>query len=485
MPEQILLQGKILGTEEFLLSGPAEGRSARSAGEDLLAGRSQWITLLCEVLPRALLAELGLARILLGSSGGGQFLVVLPGEAQAPAEQFLNAAAEQISALSGGIIRLIWGVTDNLGDWAVIRKRLNEELSRKRNAPLAQNTSGVFLPFERTANSSADTYFAKELGAKVREAGQIGWSPDNPGKVTPGAGKHTWSLTSNLSPDGIMLARHAAPSDDGKQAAPVQTLARRAQGRSIWGVLRGDVDNFGLRLRRVHSIEEHVPLSVLYKQFFAGELEVLCSLPEFWRKVSMIYSGGDDFAVYGSWDVLIALAREVQRLFHRFTEENLKDYPGPEGKTISMAIALAPETYYPLAAVYEEAGRNLDLAKSADKDCIFLLGRILEWRHLSDAADLKDAVTRLVHEYRISRQFLYQLRSFYRRDAYGEQGGDTQRTWRFQRRFNRILSGTRDREFQKLRTHLIGEIAGRKSAEVKLRPAGLVALEWARLVTEV
>ena len=200
----------------------------------------------------------------------------------------------------------------------------------------------------------------------------------------------------------------------------MQTLARRAQGRSIWGVLRGDVDNFGLRLRRVHSIEEHVPLSVLYKQFFAGELEVLCSLPEFWRKVSVIYSGGDDFAVYGSWDALIGLAREVQRLFHRFTEENLKDYPGAEGKTISMAIALAPETYYPLAAVYEDAGRNLDLAKAADKDCIYLLGRILEWRHLNDAAELKDTVTRLIHDFRMSKQFLYQLRSFYRREAYAE-----------------------------------------------------------------
>ena len=88
---------------------------------------------------------------------------------------------------------------------------------------------------------------------------------------------------------------------------------------------------------------------MLYKQFFAGELEVLCSLPEFWRKVSILYCGGDDFAVYGAWDALIALAREVQRLFHRFTEENLKEYPGPEGKTISMAIALAPESYYPLA----------------------------------------------------------------------------------------------------------------------------------------
>ena len=149
-----------------------------------------------------------------------------------------------------------------------------------------------------------------------------------------------------------------------------------------------------------------MPLSVLYKQFFAGELEVLCSLPEFWRKVSIIYSGGDDFAVYGSWDALIGLAREVQRLFHRFTEENLKEYPGPEGKTISMAMALAPETYYPLAAVYEDAGRNLDLAKAADKDCIYLLGRILEWRHLADAAELKDTVTRLIHDFRMSRQFL-------------------------------------------------------------------------------
>jgi CRISPR-associated protein Csm1 len=484
MSEQILLQGKILGTEEFLLAGSADGRSVRSAGEDLLAGKSQWITLLCEVLPRALLAELGLARILLGASGGGQFLLVLPGEFRESAESFLTAAASQIAELSAGRVRLVWAVTANLGDWAVIRRRLNDELQGKRNAPLEQAGSAAFTPFVAQPANAADLYFAKELGARVREASTLGWSPDNPGKVVAGAGKHTWNVSSNLSPDGIMLARHAAPSDDGKQAAPVQTLARRAQGRSIWGVLRGDVDNFGLRLRRVHSIEEHVPLSVLYKQFFAGELEVLCSLPEFWRKVSIIYSGGDDFAVYGSWDALIALGREVQRLFHRFTEENLKDYPGAEGKTISMAIALAPETYYPLAAVYEEAGRNLDFAKSADRDCIYLLGRILEWRHLNDAAELKDTVTRLIHDFRMSKQFLYQLRSFYRRDAYGAEA-DVQRTWRFQRRFNRILSGTRDREFQKLRAHLIGEMIGKKSAEVKLRPAGLVALEWARLVTEV
>ena len=78
----------------------------------------------------------------------------------------------------------------------------------------------------------------------------------------------------------------------------------------------------------------------MFKQFFAGELEVLCSMPEFWRKVTVIFSGGDDFAVYGAWDSLIGLARELERLFHRFAETNLKDFAGPEGKTISMALAL-------------------------------------------------------------------------------------------------------------------------------------------------
>src|SRR5580698_1941980 len=487
MSEQILLQGKILGTGDFLVAGHAEGRSARSAGEDLLAGRSQWITLLCEVLPRALLAEFGLARILLGSSGGGQFLLVLPGESRGPAEEFLQGAARQLAEIGGGYLSLLWSVTENLGDWAVVRKRLNEELLHKRATPLGACGARTFEPFAWAVPAEVDAYFSKELGLSVREATAIGWSPETPAMVHPGGGKHTWNVTPDLSLEGITLARHAAPSEDGRSAATVATLARRAQGRSLWGVLRGDVDSFGVRLRRLTSIEEHVQLSVLYKQFFAGELEVLCSMPEFWRKVTILYSGGDDFAVYGSWDALLLLAREVQRLFHRFTEENLADFPGPEGKTISMAVALAPEMHYPIAAVYEDAGRNLELAKAADKDCIYALGRILEWKQLADAADLKDTVVKLAGDYRLSRQLLMGLRSFYQKQAYGDgaEGESPTRTWRFQRRLTRILSGTRDREFQKLRTHLTNEIVGRKSGEVKLRPAGLVALEWARLMTEV
>ena len=77
MSFQIFLHGKILGTEEFL----------RSAANDI-EGRAYWISLLSEVAPRALLGELGLSAMLLGSSGGGEFLLVLPAEFRAQAEEF-------------------------------------------------------------------------------------------------------------------------------------------------------------------------------------------------------------------------------------------------------------------------------------------------------------------------------------------------------------------------------------------------------------
>jgi CRISPR-associated protein Csm1 len=440
-----------------------------------------------------LLAELGLARILLGSSGGAQFLLVLPGEARGPAQEFLNAAARDVDRLSNGHLGLLWGITENLGDWSVVRKRLTEELQRWQGSPLAGAGAEAFQPYAAPAPPDTGAYFSRQLGLKVREASLIGWSPGTPAQVFPCSGpetaKHTWKLTPNLSADGITCARHAAPAEDGSAAADLACLARRAQGRPVWGVLRGDVDGFGVRLRRLTTIEEHVQVSVLYKQFFAGELEVLCSLPEFWKKVTILYSGGDDFAVYGAWDALLALARELQRLFHRFTEENLKDFPGPEAKTISMGLAFESEAHEDsLAAVYQQAGRNLDLAKSAGKDCIHVMGRVLEWKQLGSASELKDLIVRMMGEVGSSRQFLSELRGIYgKMPGAGTVGADPQlkKVWRFHRRLNIILGGARDREFQKQKTHLIGEIVGRSTTQVKLRPAGLVALQWAGLSNEV
>src|SRR5450755_4659418 len=142
MSVQILLQGKLSGVEDFLLEGAPE--------EPLFTGRLRWISLLSEVLPRALIAELGLSKMLLGSSGGEQFLVVLPQEVRPQAEEFLVRARTGIQDLSQGKLELHWAITENLGDWTVVRKRINDEFQRLHDTPLAARGGLEELNFPAT-----------------------------------------------------------------------------------------------------------------------------------------------------------------------------------------------------------------------------------------------------------------------------------------------------------------------------------------------
>lgn len=478
MSVQILVQGKLLGVAAFL-AAPASPSLSLADSESLLAGRSHWVSLLSEVLPRALLAELGLSKMLLGSSGAGQFLVILPGDARERAEALLSAARAAVRARSNSALDLNWAMTENLGDWTVVRKRLNEELQRKENLPVAEAGPAYFTPAAAEVVSGFDPYFIHEMGRKLRECQSVGWSSEAPADIVLGGGKYEWPLREG--DDAVPLARQAALTGDGAAIATTAELAQRAEGRPIWGVLRGDADDFGIRLRRATSIEEHVQISVLFKQFFAGELELLCTMPDFWSKVTLFYSGGDDFAVYGAWDALIVLAREIQRVFERFAQENLRDFPGPEGKTISMALALAPDREATLASVFEAAGRRLDAAKSSDKDCFHLLGRTLEWKQLADAAELKDTLTRMVREFGLAPGYIQDLCAIYRETRRAGRSRRPERPWRFYRRLVRVLTGSRSRDFQKARNSLIADLIGRNAASFKLRPSGRVALEWARL----
>lgn len=151
-----------------------------------------------------------------------------------------------------------------------------------------------------------------------------------------------------------------------------------------------------------------------------------------------------------------------------------------------MALTIA-EPGASLARTYEDCARDLEIARATDKDCLHVLGRVLEWKQVNDAAELKEAVAHLNEEFRGGRHFLTQLRNLYRKVESSEQTDAdrlTARALRFQRRFARVAN-RREREFQKLRSHLMKEMAGRNlRGKLKLRPEGLIALEWARLAED-
>ena len=149
-----------------------------------------------------------------------------------------------------------------------------------------------------------------------------------------------------------------------------------------------------------------------------------------------------------------------------------------------MALALAPELDTPLGSVYERAGDKLEIAKSADKDCFHLFGRTLEWKQLADAASLKDELTEMVREFGIAPQYIRDLCGIYRETKRAPGAKRTERPWRFHRRLYRILGSSRSRDFQKARASLIADLVGKNPVNLKLRPSGRVALEWARLSTD-
>lgn len=394
MSLQIFLQGQLLGIEQFLASGDPAANATRFAA---------W----SEELPARFLASEGLSPILLGSSGGGQFLLVLPEETREKAEAYLAQAAAEISAETQGQTRLIWAATENLGTWKLIRQRIDQELREK--------------------------------------SGTLDKSPD---------------------------------------FAPFAAIASSSDGLPAKAVLRGDVDNFEHLLLRAESIEAHVSTSVLFRQFFAGEVARLCD-----GKADLLFTGGDDFAVAGDWPNLIEIATELHRLFERFVEENLKDTPGPEGKTLSMALAL-PEDEQSLSDVFAVCGALLSAAKALGRDSFHIFGRTIEWKQFPEAVAAKDLALRLVNEFHCSTQFIDELRGFYpeTEGTSRRRVAKFDRPWRFYRRLAVTLDPgerrSRSKEYQKARTALAGEIIGKNVGQARLRPTGRVALEWARLIAK-
>jgi CRISPR-associated protein Csm1 len=465
---QIFLQGKLLGFESYL----------EDAGGDaaVFAGRCLYASLLSEAMPRALLTHLGLSPELLGTSGAGQFLAVLASEHGPAANEFLIEATRLTSQFTGGRLRWAWASTENLGAWSDVRKRLSAAIQRWRGRP-AFEAAGLFEPF--VPGTTASDEFYAELWRRLPESAAVQWDPAAPGLLAP-------------IEFPLPIATHTAPNDtDHKPALPAM-LGARSHGAKAWGVLRGDVDGFRELLKKATTVEDHIRIVVLMKQMFAGEAQALGAQPEFWRKVTILYTGGDDFAVFGAWDALVHFAREMHRIFGLGAEAILEEFPGSEGKTLSMALALAPSADASLAGVFAEAGRLLEIAKSEARDGICLFGRTLDWKQFAAAGDLQKILVKLIDDYGCPPQLLGELAAFYRETdrvlptRAARRTVETQdRPWRFYRRLSRVLDvPARGRDFQKTRKGLLEEFLNRRQASVKLKPSGRVALDWARLAQE-
>ncbi|GBD09429.1 CRISPR-associated protein Cas10/Csm1 [Candidatus Thermoflexus japonica] len=209
------------------------------------------------------------------------------------------------------------------------------------------------------------------------------------------------------------------PMDRDGTIVELQQMAESARGTPAWACLRMDVDHlgrlfrFGLGAR--YSLSRVATLSHLIALFFEGYLRVLCREvdPEA-RHLYLIYSGGDDLLLVGSWDRVLEAAFRIREDFRRFAAGN-------PSLTLSGGISMHREKF-PLYQAAAEAGDHLEGAKGFrhadghEKDAFGFFGVPMPWEEAEWMKGWAEQLADLIRPEapdgpRLARGFVHRLMS--------------------------------------------------------------------------
>ncbi len=207
-----------------------------------------------------------------------------------------------------------------------------------------------------------------------------------------------------------------APQDEKGNILELSKMAENAHGAPYWACLRMDVDHLGRifaeGLGERYSLSRVATLSHLLSLFFEGYVpHLMAQLDPERRHLYLIYSGGDDMLLIGSWDRVLEAALWIRETFRRFTGHN-------PSLTLSGAIGLYREKF-PLYQAAAETGAALERAKDFrhpdghDKDAFAFFGVTVSWEDAFWMRSWADKLRRLLEapdpRQRLSRAFLYKL----------------------------------------------------------------------------
>ena len=184
------------------------------------------------------------------------------------------------------------------------------------------------------------------------------------------------------------------------------------EGFSRLGVLRMDVDNLGSIFQggipeTKASLSRFAALSRSFDYFFSGYLNVICAEYERDARSFIVYSGGDDVFIVGSWDTTIDIAHLIQDDFHRYTCFN-------PAFSISGGIAILGAKF-PIIAGAAESAEEEERAKGHEcagdkKDSISFFSMPLNWKkEYSTVKKLKDHIAELLYSDSLPKSFLSKI----------------------------------------------------------------------------
>lgn len=175
----------------------------------------------------------------------------------------------------------------------------------------------------------------------------------------------------------------------------ISELAKEAEkrtGKRKIGAMKLDVDNLGnifkegLNGNEENGLDSRLTLSTFARLsfdislFFEG---IVCTLREsdkYKDEIYLLYSGGDDTFILGSWDKVIDFAKDLNNYFRIYVNHH-------PGITISASYGIYDEKY-PVKKIFEDMEEGLEKAKGVPgKSCITIFGVPIKWDYFEDFKD--------------------------------------------------------------------------------------------------
>ena len=174
-------------------------------------------------------------------------------------------------------------------------------------------------------------------------------------------------------------------------------FADQAVGTKRLGILRMDVDNLGeifvrglefYKAKSMGSLSRVATLSRQLNLFFSGHLNELLKNDE---RTQIIYAGGDDLFLIGSWDELPQVAYMIRTHFAQYCANN-------PNFTLSGGLTLVGGKY-PIAKAAELAGTAEKQAKDRPgKDSLCLLETAIPWKMYAAVEYVRDRICQVVEQ---------------------------------------------------------------------------------------
>lgn len=232
------------------------------------------------------------------------------------------------------------------------------------------------------------------------------------------------------------------------------------------GVLRMDVDNLGTIFQKGISPERatlsrYAALSRSFDFFFSGYLNTI------WRAIEpeksfIIYSGGDDVFIIGSWEVTIKIAKRIQSDFKEFTCNN-------PAFSLSGGVAIVPAKF-PIMKAAEKSDEEEKLAKAhkagkLSKNSISFMEMPLNWELEFPAVELlKNKIVELIDEKEIlNKSFISKILLHHANAKIKEHIIKNIRTfWLLTYDLSRLKAREKQSEINTLVENCIAEVCGNK-----------------------